>query len=62
MSKIDKDKYQSIGYNRTGYKTSTKTEIKDDRGSKQVEHFDGRVDAEVRPKIVRIGSKFKGEN
>lgn len=52
--KIDLEKYRSIGYNREGYKTSTRKTIKDVRGSNQVEHFDGRVDAEVRPEAVRV--------
>jgi hypothetical protein len=52
--KIDLEKMRSIGYNRPGYKTSTKKTIKDARGSNQVEHFDGRMDAEIRPKAVRI--------
>lgn len=55
-NKIDLEKYRSIGFNRPGYKTKTKTTIKDERGSKQVEHFDGRVDAEVRPKSVRVAT------
>lgn len=54
--KIDLNKYRSIGNLSEGYKRSTRTTIKDDRGSRQVEHFDGRVDAEVRPQVVKIGT------
>jgi hypothetical protein len=63
--KVDLDKLRSVGTLRSGYKDSTKTTIKDSRGSKQVEHFDGRVDAVVRPKPVRIGANAdyrKGDN
>ena len=56
MTKIDKEKAASIRQNRSGYKTSSKTTIKDERGSSMTEHFDGRVDAEVRPAAVEIKS------
>ena len=56
MGQIDKDKARSIKQNRSGYKTSTKTTIKDERGSSMTEHFDGRVDAEVRPAPVVVES------
>lgn len=58
----DRERMASVGYNRPGYKTSTQTTVKDARGSKQVEHFDGRVDAEVRPRITKIGTRQQGGN
>ena len=57
--KVDLDKMRSVGTLRSGYKNATRTYIKDQRGSKQVEHFDGRVDTEIRPKAVRIGTTIK---
>ncbi len=57
MAKMDKDKMRSIGQNRSGYKTSSKTTIKDARGSSSTEHFDGRVDVDVHPAPVEIKSK-----
>lgn len=51
----------SIGYNREGYKTSTQTTVKDRKGSKQVEHFDGRVDAQVNVKAVSLKAHKQGD-
>jgi hypothetical protein len=62
LSKEDRQKMASVGYNRPGYKTSTKTTVKDSRGSNQVEHFDGRIDAEIKPKIVKLSTRKQGDN
>ncbi len=45
------------GYLREGYATSTRTTIKDLRGSNQTEHWSGRQDAEIRPAPARLNSR-----
>ena len=58
MSKpIDLDKYRSIGALRPGYKKSTNTKQRVD--GKEVEHWDGRQDAHIRPKAVKLQAKTK---
>lgn len=61
LTPADKEKLASIGYNREGYESSTKVTVVDERGSRQVEHFDGRVDAEVRPKVVKLTARKTGD-
>lgn len=56
----DREKMASIGYQTPGIKESTRTTIKDERGSKQVEHFDGRVDAIIKPAAVKLTSHTQG--
>lgn len=56
---MDLEKLRSIGHLSSGYKKSTRETVKDARGSKQVEHFDGRVDAEIRPRSVKVKAKAK---
>lgn len=59
LTEKDKERLRSVGYNREGYKTSKKRIVKDSRGSSQTEHFDGRVDAEIRPAPLKVTSKVK---
>lgn len=58
MSKpIDLDKYRSIGVLRPGYKKATHEKKRVD--GKEVEHWDGRQDAVIRPKAVKLQAKTK---
>ena len=54
LTKKELEKMRSVSYNRSGYKTSSKKTIVDARGSNQVEHFDGRLDAEIRPAAIPL--------
>lgn len=57
--KIDLEKYRSVGSLRSGYKKSARTTVKDGRGSRQVEHFDGRVDAHINAPTVVVKGQPK---
>jgi hypothetical protein len=50
---------KSPTYLKEGYKKSTRTNIKDRRGSREVEHWSGRQDAEIRPSPARGTAKPK---
>ncbi len=54
LTKAELEKMRSVTYNRSGYKTSSEKTVVDARGSNQVEHYDGRVDAEVRPASIKV--------
>lgn len=61
MKKIDLEKYRSIGSVRSGAKNSKKvTKHLDDQGradgGSQVEHWDGRVDANIAVSPIAIKS------
>lgn len=56
--KVDLDKLRSIGNLRSGYKDSKQVEKRSD--GKQVHHWDGRLDAHVTPRPVRVGKKGEG--
>lgn len=49
------------GYLRENYKTSTQSIVKDSRGSREIEHWNGRQDAHVmaRPVTARAQTKEK---
>lgn len=54
---VDLDKLRSIGSLRSGFKRSKKVERRSD--GEQVYHWDGRVDAHIRPKAVRLKTTTK---
>lgn len=61
---IDLDKYRSIGSLRPGYKKAKRTyRLDGDKsGSTQTEHFDGRLDANIKVKTVKARSGTMGKN
>ena len=60
--KVDLEKLRSVGVLRPGFKKSKRRIMKDRRGSTQTEHWDGRVDAHVKPRSIKIESTKQGEN
>jgi hypothetical protein len=60
---IDKDKYASIGSLRPGYKRSKKKWRTDGdfSGGFQTSHWDGRLDANIRPKRVKLTAGTHGD-
>ena len=59
LTKKDLARLRSVSQNKEGYKTSTQTVAKG-HGT-QTEHFDGRVDVEVRPKAVKLMTRKTGD-
>lgn len=59
--KVDLEKLRSVGSLRSGYKDSTRTEVNRNRyhTGKQIEHWDGRQDAIIKPKAISLKTTVK---